>query len=448
MIVRLRAASEAVRNSLFFVPVLCVVLGLALAAGMLELDRRVRLEPAPSLLRFTVESARELLGTVAAAIITVSGIVFALTGLSVQLASSQFSPRVVRGFLRDRNAQVSIGFMVGTFTYSVVVLRAVRSVEGGPDVVPALSTALALGLTVAAVVAIVGFVSRTAHRLQSSQLIRGVAEETLGAVASQLPERGEGGSGDGARMLASAEPEWRVRALTTGWIAQISPRQLLELLPAGGVARVEVEVGQFVHPGRRLCTVWSEADHRDRLERKVNQAFDIEMSRTMQQDIGFGIRQIVDIALRALSPGVNDPTTAYECIVHLGAISYEILRRDLPPAEIAGEDGRRIILSRQVSHADFVAAAFDEIRQSAASLPSVAAALVETLAEVFADLAEDGIIDRYRTEPLVRQARLVLSGVEKECSLPEDAARVRDAAATLVHDSDERSDGPARHHVG
>ena len=339
MIVRFRAASEAVRNSLFFVPVLCVLLGIALAAGMLELDRRVRLEPAPSLLRFTVESARELLGTVAAAIITVSGIVFALTGLSVQLASSQFSPRVVRGFLRDRNAQVSIGFMVGTFTYSLVVLRAVRSVEGGPDVVPALSTALALGLTVAAVVAIVGFVSRTAHRLQSSQLIRGVAEETLGAVASQLPERGHGRAGDGPRVPVPPEPEWRVRARSTGWVAQISPGQLLELLPPGGVARVEVRVGQFVHPGRRLCSVWGEAGARDNFERKVNRAFDVEVSRMMHQDIGFGIRQIVDIALRALSPGVNDPTTAHECIVHLGAISYEILRRDLPPVEIAAEDG-------------------------------------------------------------------------------------------------------------
>ncbi|HEV2758146.1 MAG TPA: DUF2254 family protein [Acidimicrobiales bacterium] len=241
--------------------------------------------------------------------------------------------------MRDRNAQVSIGFMVGTFTYSLVVLRAVRSVEGGPDVVPALSTALALGLTVAAVVAIVGFVSRTAHRLQSSQLIRGVAEETLGAVASQLPERGHGRAGDGPRVPVPPEPEWRVRARSTGWVAQISPGQLLELLPPGGVARVEVRVGQFVHPGRRLCSVWGEAGARDNFERKVNRAFDVEVSRMMHQDIGFGIRQIVDIALRALSPGVNDPTTAHECIVHLGAISYEILRRDLPPVEIAAEDG-------------------------------------------------------------------------------------------------------------
>ena len=431
MIVRFRAASEAVRNSLFFVPVLCVVLGLALAAGMLELDRRVRLEPEPSLLRFTVESARELLGTVAAAIITVSGIVFALTGLSVQLASSQFSPRVVRGFLRDRNAQVSIGFMVGTFTYSLVVLRAVRSVQGGPDVVPVLSTALALGLAVAAVVAIVGFVSRTAHRLQSSELIRGVADETLGAVASHLPDRGHGRATDGVGSAAPPEPGSRVRARSKGWVAQISPRELLELLPPGGVVRVEVEAGQFVHPGRRLCTVWCRAEDPERLERRVNRAFAIGTSRTMQQDIGFGIRQIVDIALRALSPGVNDPTTAQECIVHLGAICYEILRRDLPPAEIAGEDGRRVILSVQSSHADFVAWAFDEIRQSAASLPNVGAALVEALAEVFADLGEDGIIDRHRTDPLLRQARLVLAGVDKADPLPEDAERVRDAAAAL-----------------
>ena len=448
MIVRLRAASETLRNSLFFVPVVCVLFGLGLAAVMLELDRRVRLEPVPSVLRFTVESARELLGTVAAAIITVSGIVFALTGLSVQLASSQFSPRVVRGFLRDRNAQASIGFMVGTFTYSLVVLRAVRSVEGGPDVVPTLSTSLALGLTVVAVVVIVGFVSRTAHRLQSSQLIGGVAEETLEAVASQLSEHGHGAAGEGTPVLPASEPERRVRARTTGWVAQISPEKLLDLLPPRGVARVEVQVGQFVHPGRRLCTVWGEAGDPDTLERRLNRAFDIEMSRTMQQDIGFGIRQIVDIALRALSPGVNDPTTAQECIVHLGAIAYEILRRDLPPLGTAGEEGRWVILSGQLSHADFVASAFDEVRQSAVSLPSVAASLAETLAEVFADLAEDGIVDRDRTDPLVRQARLVLAGVEKAEPLPEDTERVRGAAAALFHGRHGASSGPAPHGVG
>ncbi len=430
MIVRLRAASDGVRNSLFFVPGFCVILGVALAAGMLTIDSRLDLQSVPSVLRFTVESARELLGTVAAAIITVAGIVFALTGLSVQLASSQFSPRVVRGFLRDRNAQFSIGFMVGTFTYSLVVLRAVRSVEDDADVVPALSTAVALGLAVAAVVVIVGFVSRTANRLQSSHLIRSVADETLRTVAREMPESGQG-DGSAAPGRPHPAPGLRVRARSTGWVAQISPGELLELLPPNGVAHVEVRVGEFVHPGRRLCTVWGETDDRETTERRMNRAFAVGISRTMQQDIGFGIRQIVDIALRALSPGINDPTTAHECIVHLGAIVFEILRRDLPPAEIHGVDGRLVVLSEQLSYADMVALAFEEIRQSAVSLPSLAASLVETLAEVSVDLAEDGIIDRDRTEPLRRQARLLVAGVEKANPLPEDAARVRDAAATL-----------------
>ena len=195
---------------------------------------------------------------------------------------------------------------------------------------------------------------------------------------------------------------------------------------------MEVQVGQFVHPGRRLCTVWGETDDREGIERRMNRAFAVGISRTMQQDIGFGIRQIVDIALRALSPGINDPTTAHECIVHLGAISYEILRRDLPPAEVHGDDGRLVILSEQPSHADLVDSAFDEIRQSAVSLPNLAAALVETLAELSDDLAGEGILDSDRTEPLRRQARLLVAGVEKASPLAEDAARVRDAAATLL----------------
>ena len=433
LIVRLRAASEAVRNSLFFVPALCVILSLALAAGMLALDRHVEPAAVPSLLRFTVDSARELLATMAGAIITVAAIVFALTGLSVQLASSQFSPRVVRGFLRDRTEQVAIGFMVGTFTYTLVVLRSVRSVEGAGDVVPALSTALALALTVVAVVVIVAFVSRTAHRLQSSELIRGVYEETLDAVARQLPlrERGESRS-EAPGVDRRPEPGRKVRARSTGWIAQVSTETLLDLLPPGGAARVDVAVGQFVHPGRRLCTIWGAPDGQRNYERRVNRAFAVGASRTMQQDVGFGIRQLVDIALRGLSPGVNDPKTAHECVVHLGAIIYEILRRDLPPSEISGEGGRRVVLAAQLSYGDYVEQAFDEIRQSAVSLPSFATALVQALADLADDLAEEGVVDDERVQPLARQAELVIAGLEQASPLPEDLRAVREVAKLLL----------------
>ena len=432
MIVRLRAVAEAIRNSLFFVPVVCVMFGLALAVGMLALDQRVELGSVPSMLRFTVESARELLATMAGAIITVAAIVFALTGLSVQLASSQFSPRVVRGFLRDRTAQFSIGFTVGTFTYTVVVLRAVRSADDAPDVVPVFSTALALALAVAAVVVIVAFVSRTAHRLQSSELIRSVAEETLGAVRRELPARGEGGRGSATPRVHPPALGSAVGADSMGWITQISAEEILDVLPAGGMARVEVKVGQFVHPGRRLCTVWAELDSQDRAQRRVNRAFAVGTSRTMQQDIGFGIRQMVDIALRAISPGVNDPTTAHECIVHLGAVLFEILRRDLPPTAVFGQDGRCVVLADRLSYADYVSQAFDEIRQSAVALPSLASALVETLAGMASELKADGILEDERGEALARQVRLVVAGVERSCPLADDAKPVLDAADGLL----------------
>jgi uncharacterized membrane protein len=163
----------------------------------------------------------------------------------------------------------------------------------------------------------------------------------------------------------------------------------------------------------------------------VNRAFAIGVSRTMQQDVGFGIRQIADVALRALSPGVNDPTTARECIVHLGAVLYEILRRDLPPTEIAGDNGKRVVLARPVTHAEYVALAFEEVRQSSASVPPVAAALVETLAGLAADLLAAGV-PADRVEALAAQARLVVAGVEKHGPLPQDAVPVREAAADLL----------------
>jgi len=115
-------------------------------------------------------------------------------------------------------------------------------------------------------------------------------------------------------------------------------------------------------------------------------------------------------------------------------VIYEILRRDLPTLEREGESGRRVVLARQLTHADYVGQAFDEIRRSAASLPGVAAALVETLAGVAAGLADDGIVDAARLQPLTHQAALVIAGVERTSPLVDDMAPVRRAGEALLGD--------------
>lgn len=427
MLVRLRALFESFRDSLFFLPALFVLAAVVVAEGMLALDRRVALDSVPTFLRFTVDSARELLSTVAGATITVTGIVFALTALSVQLASSQFSPRVVRGFLRDRFAQTAIGFMSATFTYSLVVLRAVRTPDGEvASVVPNLSSGLALVLAVGVVLVILAYVDHTAQSLQATHLIGHVTEGTVALVAKRFPDAGAGED----QPPAPTEPPaggHRVSAPRSGWVQQVSEADLLDALPAGATLRVDVRVGSFVHAGRRLCTVWAEArDDVGALERGITEAFAIGRARTMQQDVAFGIRQLVDVALRALSTGVNDATTAYECIVHLGEVLFEVLRRDLPPAAHHGEDRRCVLRPHELTHDDYVARAFDQIRTNVVSMPDLSVALVRTLGSLAAELGSLGLGDR--RAPLARQARLMVAGATAADPLPEDLELVRQAA--------------------
>ena len=429
MLVRLRAVFESFRDSLFFLPALFVVAAVVIAQGMLAVDERISLDSVPSYLRFTVESARALLSTVAGATITVTGIVFALTALSVQLASSQFSPRVVRGFLRDRFAQMSIGFMAATFTYSLVVLRAVRLPgDDQAPAVPNLSSGLALLLAVGVVIVILAYVDHTAQSLQATQLVGRITEGTVALVDKRFPKVGDGEDQSAAPPEPTA-PQTRVDAPRSGWLQQVSETDLLGALPVGATLRIDVRVGSFVHTGRRLCTLWLEGqgDGED-LHKEIAKAFAIGRARSMQQDVAFGIRQLVDIALRALSSGVNDATTAYECVVHLGEVLYEILRRDLPPAVRHGEDGRCVLRPHELTHDQYVERAFDQIRTNVASMPNLSAALVRTLGNLAAELEDLAL--GHRVAPLARQAHLVVAGVTAEDPLSEDLEEVRRAAIT------------------
>ncbi|HEV2811571.1 MAG TPA: DUF2254 domain-containing protein [Acidimicrobiales bacterium] len=440
MLVRLRVLFESFRDSLFFLPALFVLAAVAVAQGMLAVDNRISLDSVPTFLRFTVDSARELLSTVAGATITVTGVVFALTALSVQLASSQFSPRVVRGFLRDRFAQTAIGFMAATFTYSLVVLRAVRTPDGdASSVVPNLSSALALVLAVGVVIAILAYVDHTAQSLQATQLIGRITRSTVGLVAKRFPDLGEGEE-QPPSPPAPATPGRRVDTPRSGWLQQVSESDLLDALPPGATVRVEVRVGSFVHAGRRLCTLWAEDQPGgEDPDKEIVKALAVGRVRTMQQDVAFGIRQLVDVALRALSAGVNDATTAYECIVHLGEVVFEILRRDLPPAVRHGEDGRCVLRPSEFTHDDYVGRAFDQIRTNAVSMPDL---ILRTLGSVATELEDRGLGDRIA--PLARQARLVVAGATAQDALPEDLALVHQAAITAGFGPTQREGGVGR----
>lgn len=433
MLLRVRAAGEGFRNSLFYLPSLFVLASVALWRGMLSLDTAVDRERLPDLVRFSEETAGPLLATIAGATITVAGIVFSVTVVAVQLASSQFSPRVLRGFLRDRFQQVVMGLLVGTFTYAMLTLG-----SSAPPV-PDLTVAMAVLLALIALLAILGSIDHTARNMVVGEIVRRISDETLETVRRELPlaHPGQGADGDDGSERSAVPPgppAVVVAAPWTGWVQQVDGGGILRDLPAGASARMEVRVGRFTVAGTPLVSVWPptggsgeelDADH---LREVVDDSFAIGRSRTMQQDVGFGLRQLADIALRALSPAINDPTTACEVVVHLGAVLREVLRRQ-PVARVLRDDqGRCLVRPHEVDPDGYVERSFGQIRLCARDHPAVHVAMLETLAMLRDDLGSAGL--EARVEILRRQAALVVEEARHSTALDHEHERIRCLAAS------------------
>ena len=427
--IRVGAVLERLRSSLFFVPMVFVVAFAALGLAMTEVDALVDgADDLPFVLTSTVDSARELLSVVAAATITVAGIAFSVSLLVIQQASSQFSPRVVHSLFRDPFNRRVMGLAVGTFTYCLMVLRSVRGPleEGGEPVIPNLSVGVAVILGVAAILAIVAFIDHNAHSLEISEILARVTEGTVDQIRHTWPERGEG-----VHDLVSEQerlppgPGHPIRFASNGWLQQLSTPGLLELVPDGGTVRLDTTVGRYAIAGTPLCTVWPAPDDPEAARDRAEDATQTGAVRTMQQDPSYGIRQLADVALTALSPGVNDPTTAQEAIFHLAAVLREALVRDLPPRVEEDERGRRLLRLEDHTHETLVELAFDEVRRTAAPLPTVCTYLLEAL-----HLLHDAALAADRPAlalHLRRQADLVLAGAEHADLLAADRDVVRAA---------------------
>lgn len=424
--VRLRAAVERFRSSLFFFPVLFVGGAVVFGQVMLAVDGRVDTDALPGVARTTVDSARAVLATITAATITVAAVVFSVTVVSAQLATSQLSPRVLRIVIRDRFQQVAMGWMVGTFTYGLVVLRAVRGPgeEGGDPVVPNMAVSVAVVLAIVAVVMILGYIDRSARLMQAGRVIRRITDETVDAACRLMPEHTPGSFPPPCPPAPAGDP-LVVRAEATGWIQQLDTATLLRSLPPGALAHLAVRVGGFVAPGAPLVLVWPAQAGKDSDLQAVSGAFALGPERTMQQDLAFGIRQLVDIGLRALSPGVNDATTAYEVVVHLGAVLRVILLRDLPSPVQVDDRGTTVVRPHDFTHDDYVRRALDQLRINAAGQPGVMVALCNLLGTLVADMDAAGLGDR--TGSLCEQAHLALEACAATDLPPADLQPIRDA---------------------
>lgn len=428
MRVRLSSLVERVRVSLFFVPVVGVLTSMLGAVVAISIDSRLGSRGADLPLGFssTVDSARAVLTTIAGATMTFAAIAFSISLLIIQQASSQFSPRVVHTLFRDPFNKRVMGLVMGTFTYCLVVLRSVRSsVESGGDaVVPNLSVAMAVVLGIATIISIAAFLNHSAHSMDVSQILDRVEDEATGHARREWNVT-ESDQPSPEPDAAPDHPAHVVRFDRTGWVQQIDADALLASLPDETIAWVLTCPGRYAIPGAPLCALSVLPDDIEATERAMVGAVSTGNTRSMQQDISFGLRQMADVGLKALSTGINDPTTAQDSIFHIAAVLAELLRRDPPAWELSGEGDRRVVLVEQHNGDDLVRLAFGELRRAAATQPTVCIYLLEALHLLREGLDATGLSSR--TAVLVEQARLVVAGCEAANVLPADLDDVRGA---------------------
>ncbi len=376
---QLRDRFDDLRSSLWFIPALVVIACVALAAGMIELEdgRHALADGWPRLFGAGAEGSRALLSTIAGSMITVAGVSFSITVVALTLASSQYTSRVLGNFMRDRPNQWVLGVFVGVFGYCLVVLRSIRSGDEG-SFVPALAVFVGLALAFVAIGFLIFFIHHIADSIQAASIIAATARDTITVIDQSFTARC--GDDDHRAQPAALDPiTWHaVSAAENGYVQRIDVGALVELAARHGrVIRMLRGVGEFATRGEPLAELGPVAPD-DALRDGVRDAYAIAKRRSISQDPGFGIRQLVDVALKALSPGVNDTTTAVSCVDFLGAIlAHAIDRRIAEPPRWHGGELR--LLPRGPSFELWVAEAFDQVRQSAGGNVAVLRRQLEVL---------------------------------------------------------------------
>lgn len=431
---------QLLHSSFWFIPGVMSGGAVALAFGTVALDRAKSDEWRESfgfLYTGGAEGASAVLGTIAGSMITIAGVVFSMTLIALSLASSQLGPRLLRNFMRDAINQVVLGTFLATFLYCLLVLRTVRRAEENLFV-PHLAVTLGVVLAVVSVGVLIYFIHHISLSIQADQVVARVGRELMRGIDDLFPDRLDPAAQDkpeepeGAGLPPGFDDEAReVLTSKDGYVQSVDVGALMKLATEEDVVfMVDRGPSTYVVEHRPLVRVWPAVRVTEDLMDRVNTAFLLGSSRTPGQDIEFSVHQIVEIAVRALSPGVNDPFTAVRCVDQLASALSRVARRELPSPFHYDEHGRLRVVYSVVSFADIVESAFNQIRQNARSNAAVTIRLMEAITTVaaFAERVDDREALRRHAEMIVRGAR---EGLPEENDRREVNQRHTDAMGAL-----------------
>ena len=417
----------SLRTSFWFVPALMVLGAMALVYGLTSLD--AWLQPAQLagiswIYTGSPEGARSMLSTIAGSMLTVAGLSFSITIAALTLASTQFGPRLLRNFIRDTGNQVVLGTFIAGYIYCLLVLRTVRGGEDNPFV-PQISVTFGVGMALAGVGVLIYFIHHIAQSIQAAHLIAMVGEELDHAVDHLFPERIGHEEPKGERPALDAQlPQHfehdaiQVPSKNTGYLQTVDDNRLLAAaVDEDVVVRLIHRPGDWVVAGSPLVEIWP--PHRgddSELVQRIVDVFVFGIQRTETQDVEFPMRQLVEIAVRALSPGINDPHTAIMCIDRLGASLVRLSDRTFPSPYRYDDAGQLRVIASPLAWSDIMDTAFNEIRQYGQSSAVVTLRLLGTIAYIAQHVteAEEGAA-------LLHHARMIERGSRE--GLPEEHDR-------------------------
>lgn len=407
---------DELRANFWFVPTVMAVAAALLSLATIHLDRATpyhnRLATLGWFFTRGPEGSRAVLATVAGSMMTITSVTFSITIVALQLASSQFGPRLLRNFMRDRGNQFALGTFIGTFTYSLLILRTINGTEG-EQFVPHISVTVGLGLAMASLGVFIYFIHHAAGSIQTENVLAGVCRDLDDAIDRLYPaDAGEGGvePGLGEADLPEAfdreaEP---ILAVSSDYLQAVDLERLLALASERDmIVAIPLRPGKFVFAGDALARAWPPGRLEEGDAEAIRGAFYLGMRRTPAQDVEFAIDQLVEVAVRAASPGVSDPFTVINCIDRLGASLGRLAGREVPSAYRYDHDGRLRLIADRSTLPGIVDAAFNQIRQAGRGDAAVTMRLLECIAAV-GRLARQGAF----LAALGRQAELIRRGAE------------------------------------
>ncbi len=409
---KIRFFWNKLKASFWFIPVVLISLSIPLSVWLVTWDKTVNLSQ-DGLQQFffvsNADSARSILSTISGAMIGVAGTVFSVTLVALTLASSQFGPRLIKNFMSVRLNQVVLGAYVSTYLYCLLVLNSIRE-NGGDTFIPSISILVAIVLAILNIVLLIVFIHQIAISLQADKVVSDIHGFISSHIETLFPDKlGEESESESNVDLKQIKlkyaSSWSIKAQKSGYLEYIDSDSLMEMMTSEkSLLELNVRPGDFLVEDLEIGKIYHGTNIDDEEFAKIKSHFVIGKTRTPQQDFEFSIHQMVEIAARAISPGINDPFTAIACIDNLTATMSHLAQVKFPSKFRFDEEKKLRIVADALTFEGILDAAFNQIRQFSAGSPSVIIRLMEALITI-SKFTKEGS----NHEAVIRHAKMVLN---------------------------------------